>query len=325
MKRKATVHLNILIFLAFFSGLLTGCSGVRSAKSYVPEDKTYTSEVVPLEREGIKLHLEYMKMKGSETEKNILLIHGVTYSSHEFDINYRDYSLVRKLAREGYCVWRLDIAGFGMSEKIDDGFRPDSDYAAEDIAAAVDKIVSETGQEKIDLLGWSWGTVTAGRYAARHPGHLNKLVLYAPILSGIGAYEVEEPFHHNTWDHAAEDFQRTDDGSFDYSVTDPDIIEMWCSSCWHYDGEYSPNGGRRDVCVPETVKMIDLSKITVPTLILCGSEDPYLNYDLVNTALNDLPEGSALEMIEGGSHVVLVEKPFYHDFQDRLIRFLEKP
>jgi len=325
MKRKATVYLNILIFLAVFSGLLTGCTGVKSAKPYVPEDKTYTSEVVPLEREGIKLHLEYMKMKGSETEKNILLIHGVTYSSHEFDINYRDYSLVRKLAREGYCVWRLDIAGFGMSEETDDGFRPDSDYAAEDIAAAVDKIVSETGQEKIDLLGWSWGTVTAGRYAARHPGHLNKLVLYAPILSGIGAYEVKEPFHHNTWDHAAEDFQRTDDGSFDYSVTDPDIIEMWCSSCWHYDGEYSPNGGRRDVCVPETEKLIDLTKITVPTLILCGSEDPYLNYDLVNTSLNDLPEGSALEVIEGGSHVVLVEKPFYHDFQDRLIRFLEKP
>ena len=284
----------------------------------------YISEVVPLEREGIALHLEYMNMNGMETEKNILLIHGVTYSSHEFDINYQDYSLARRLAQEGYCVWRLDIAGFGMSEEVDDGFCPDSDYAAEDIAAAVDRIVSETEQEKIDILGWSWGTVTVSRYAAAHPEHLHKIILYAPILCGIGAYEIQEPFHHNTWDHAAEDFQRTEDGSFDYSLADPVLIEVWCSSCWHFDGESSPNGGRRDVCVPAEEKLIDLKQISVPTLIICGSEDSYLNYDLVNTALEDLPEGSELEMIKGGSHVVMAEKPYYHDFQDRLIRFLEK-
>jgi pimeloyl-ACP methyl ester carboxylesterase len=207
---------------------------------------------------------------------------------------------------------------------VEDGFLPDSDYAAEDIAAAVDLIVSETGQEKIDVLGWSWGTVTTSRYAAAHPEHLNCLVLYAPILCGIGAQEVKEPFHHNTWEHAADDFQRTEEGAFDYSVTDPLIIEMWCSSCWHYDRESSPNGGRRDLCVSETEKMIDLSRITVPTLVICGSKDPYLNYALVNSALTELPEGSQLEVIEGGSHVILAEKPYYHDFQDRLVRFLKK-
>ena len=46
------------------------------------------------------------------------MIHGVTYSSHEFDINYKDYSLVRFLTGEGYAVWRLDIAGFGQSEEL---------------------------------------------------------------------------------------------------------------------------------------------------------------------------------------------------------------
>ena len=325
MNRKKIEYFIILIIAALFYVFPAGCTGYKEEKAKGPAaDKTYVSEVVPLEREGISLHLEYTKLKEMKTEKSILLIHGVTYSSHEFDINYRDYSLVRKLAREGYCVWRLDIAGFGMSEDTDDGFRPDSDYAAEDIAAAVDQIVSETGQDKIDVLGWSWGTVTVSRYAAAHPDHLNKLVLYAPILSGIGEYEVKEPFHHNTWDHAAEDFQCTDDGSFDYSVTDPVLIEIWCSNCWHYDGEFSPNGGRRDVCVSKKEKLIDLTRIKAPTLIICGSKDPYLNYDLVNHSLKDLPKGSSLEVIEGGSHVVMAEKPYYRDFQDRLIRFLEK-
>ena len=314
-----------LICIAILLCFPTGCAHQKAAETGDVETATsYVSEVFPLERNGIALYLDCTRTEGAQFEKNILLIHGVTYSSHEFDIDYQDYSLVRKLAREGYAVWKLDIAGFGRSEEVEDGFMPDSDYAAEDIAAAVNLIVQETGQERIDVLGWSWGTVTAARFAAAHPEHLNKLVLYAPILCGIGNYEVEEPFHHNTWEHAADDFQRTSDGGFDYDIADPVIIEMFCSSCWRYDGEFSPNGGRRDVCVSEEEKLIDLTKITVPTLIICGSADPYLNYDLVNAAPALLPAGSSLEMIEGGAHAVMLEKPYYHDFQDRLIRFLKR-
>jgi len=42
----------------------------------------------------------------------------------------------------------------------------------------------------------------------------------------------------------------------------------------------------------------------------------------INRCLNDLPDGSALEIIPGGSHVAYVEKLCYHDFQARLLRFL---
>jgi len=317
LNRKIIKRALVFICIAALLCITTGCTNHKEAET------SYVSEVLPLERNGIALYLDYTKTEGTQFDKNILLVHGVTYSSHEFDIDYRDYSLVRRLAGEGYTVWKLDIAGYGRSGEVGDGFMPDSDYAAEDIAAAVNLIVQETGQDEIDVLGWSWGTVTASRFAAAHPEHLSKLILYAPILSGVGDYEVEEPFHHNTWEHAADDFQLTDEGGFDYDITDPVIIEMFCSSCWHYDGESSPNGGRRDICVPNTDKLIDLSKITVPTLIICGSEDPYLNYDLVNAALGLLPAGSSLEMIEGGSHVVMLEEPYYHDFQDRLIRFLK--
>ena len=137
---------------------------------------------------------------------------------------------------------------------------PDTAYAAEDIRAAMERIASETGQERIDLLGWSWGTMTTGLYAGEYPEHLGKLVLYAPVLSGLGeaagAAEVAddatageaagtagdiEPFRLTDWAGAAEDFQIREDGSFDLDVTDPVLIEMWCSSCWHYDGDSSPN------------------------------------------------------------------------------------
>ena len=265
-----------------------------------------------------------MTVKDSSPKRNILLTHGVTYSSHEFDVNYKDYSLVRRLAREGYAVWRLDIAGFGQSGIVSDGFLPDSDYAAEDIHAAVQKIVEESGQDKIDLLGWSWGTVTASRFVIKYPENIGKFVMYAPILSGLGEFDVTDDFHHNTWEHAADDFQRDADGSFDLTITEPEMIEMYCSSCWHYDGEYSPNGGRKDICVAKSEKLIDLTRISVPTLVICGSNDPYLNFDLVNSSLDSLPEGSTLEVIEGGAHVIMYEKPYYQEFQKKLIAFLNQ-
>ena len=44
----------------------------------------------------------------------------------------------------------------------------------------------------------------------------------------------------------------------------------------------------------------------------------------VNTSLDKLPEGSQLEMIEGGAHALMYEKPYYHTFQEKLIGFLLK-
>lgn len=309
--------------LALLLVLFIAVTAVLQQTNASAEETEYIQTVCPLERNGTALYLSQTVLSGTQPQKQILLVHGVTYSSHEFDIDYQDYSLVRYLARSGYGVWQLDISGFGRSGAVEDGFTADSDYAAEDIHAAAEKIIRETGQETIDVLGWSWGTVTVSRFAALHPEMIDRLVLYAPILCGIGEYEVTEPFHHNTWEHAADDFQRGPDGSFDASVTDPVILELFCSGCWHYDGESSPNGGRRDICVDPSNLLIDLTKISTPTLVICGDRDPYLDYNLVNRCLEDLPDGSALEIIPGGSHVIFLEKPFYHDFQERLLRYLQ--
>ena len=44
--------------------------------------------------------------------------------------------------------------------------------------------------------------------------------------------------------------------------------------------------------------------------------------DLLGSALGSLPEGSELRMIEGGSHIMMYEKPCYHEFQNRIVEFL---
>ena len=71
------------------------------------ENNSLRRRSYPLSRGGIALRLDCVS-RGERTEKQILLTHGVTYSSHEFDVDYEDYSLVRCLAGAGYGVWRLD-------------------------------------------------------------------------------------------------------------------------------------------------------------------------------------------------------------------------
>ena len=68
--------------------------------------------------------------------------------------------------------------------------------------------------------------------------------------------------------------------------------------------------------------MIDLTKITVPTLVICGDKDPYLNMDLVKTSTDLLPDGSGLKVMPGGSHIVLYEKDCYKEFQNSVVDFL---
>ena len=308
-----------LILVVLLLLLTVGCTN----KSNI-ETVTNDYAEIPLERNEIALHLDRMCLAERMHEKNILFVHGLTYSSHEFDIDYDDYSLVRYFVRKGYTVWRVDIAGYGNSGEVKDGFMPNSDYAALDVLKAVEKIRETTGKKKIDILGWSWGTVISSRFAYSHPEYINKLVLYAPIFTGLGYSKITEPFHQNDWEHAADDFQKKPNGTFDFDITEKEIIEMYCSSCWHYDGTQSPNGGRKDLCIDESKILIKPEKIKVPTFVICGDSDPYMNMSAVNGCIDNLPHGSALEIIKGASHVMMYEKPYYHIFREKVISFLEK-
>ena len=280
-------------------------------------------ETVPLERAGIQLHLESLRVQDVAAKEPVLLVHGVTYSSHEFDVNYGDYSFARFLARHGYEVWLLDIAGFGQSGPVADGFLPDSDYAAEDIASAVQLILSKHHMKSMDVVGWSWGTVTSGRFAAKYPDMVRRLVLYAPIVAGLGEQEVREPFHKNTWLHAAGDFQMTPAQEIDNAIVEPAVADTFLSNCWRYDQDSSPNGGRRDLLVSKQARLIPTTAIQAPVLIIAGTEDPYTSPELCREAYRTLPnKASRIELIDGAAHAMMMEKPYYRQFRENVLDFL---
>ena len=308
--------LSVILVLVIAS--VSSCSEVKLSERPRAE---ITREVFPLEREGVKLHLECLK-SGRDGEP-LLLVHGIVFSSHEFDVDYKDYSLARFFARRGFHVWLLDIAGYGQSQEVEDGFTPDTDYAAEDILAAANLILEHEGRKSLDVLGWSWGAVTAGRFAAENPELVRRLVLYSPIAAGLGESDVDEDFHHNTWGTAVSDFQRNADKSINYDITEPEVVSTYAANCWHYDRDSSPNGGRRDLLVAPTEKLIAAEDISVPVLVIAGSKDKYVSPEACREVFRALTnKASRLEIVDGAGHAMMMEKPYYRAFRQKVLEFL---
>jgi pimeloyl-ACP methyl ester carboxylesterase len=125
----------------------------------------------------------------------LLLLHGATFGARLFDLPRAGYSLMTALASEGRSVYALDIRGFGTSLGGAAMEEPPSrnppvagvDEAIEDIAAAVDVIVRRQPAPGLDLVGFSWGAIAAGRYAGDNPEKIARLALYAPLYAQINA------------------------------------------------------------------------------------------------------------------------------------------
>ena len=181
----------------------------------------YECEQVELKRkdDGTDLYLTKFWCPASWQDKNILMVHGLTYTQHVFDIKYKDYSVCEYFAKNGYTVWRLDLSGYGKSGKYEDGWKVTTQHAAEDEIYALEKICELQGVEKLDLLGWSWGTMTTSKVASQRPDLLKKVVWLGPCFGGA--------------------FEAT-------LVTE--LHGMWVDHTYAQDGGHGrPNGGAKEI------------------------------------------------------------------------------
>ena len=49
-----------------------------------------------------------------------------------------------------------------------------------------------------------------------------------------------------------------------------------------------------------------------------------MDLERLSRARADLPAGSELHLIEGGSHILMYEKEHYREFQDTIVSFLKQ-
>jgi pimeloyl-ACP methyl ester carboxylesterase len=181
-----------LVAVALVSAsFLAGCAAAPSAPD-VPA-LAVDDFRVPSKVAGIELFVRNKRPQGIESfppSRIVLFVHGVTFPSEStFDLSLDGLSWMDFIARAGYDVYLVDVRGYGGSTRPPAMSEPPDRNppvaalveAVDDVGAAVDFIRRRRNVERINLIGFSWGTVIMGRYAAGHGDKVDRLVLYAPV------------------------------------------------------------------------------------------------------------------------------------------------
>ncbi|MBA4096339.1 MAG: alpha/beta hydrolase [Rhodospirillum sp.] len=120
----------------------------------------------------------------------LLYVHGATQPSEAtFDLQLEGLSWMDYIASRGWDVYLMDARGYGGSTRSPELLQSDAieapivstDIKVRDAEAVIGFILKRRGEPRISLLGWSWGTIVVGAYAATHTDKVGSLVLHAPV------------------------------------------------------------------------------------------------------------------------------------------------
>ena len=175
-------------------GLLAGLALVAAGTVQAEAKKKIVMEefMVQSDTPGIKLYVRNKHPQGMKkfpAEKILLYVHGATYPSETaFDLQLNGLSWMDYIAKHGYDVYLVDLRGYGRSTRPPEMDKPAAEneplvrtpVAVKDVGSAVDFILKRRNVQKLNLLGWSWGTTIMGWYTVQNNDKVNRLVLYAP-------------------------------------------------------------------------------------------------------------------------------------------------
>lgn len=165
-----------------------------------PQGVAFEEFMVPGGDPGIELYLRNKRPEaapagGASAARTVICVHGATYpASTGFDLPLGGISWLDYMASAGFDAWTVDLRNYGRSTREAAMSRPPegaaplttAEQAVADLAAAARFVRERRGVPRTVVIGWSWGTATAGRFAAANPSLVERLVLYAPVWAGDG-------------------------------------------------------------------------------------------------------------------------------------------
>ncbi len=247
-------------------------------------------------------------------------------------------SFCRGLADQGFYVIRYDNRDVGLSSKIDDAGAPDimaavtaqmtgqpvtSPYSLDDMADDAAGLLDALGIDKAHVVGASMGGMIAQLVAIRHPQKMRSMV---SIMSATGNPDVPAAKPEAMAALLTPPADTTRDaliaqgvnmwkviGSPKYPGTDEELRAVAAKSV---DRMVCPEGFGRQVLaiLAAPARNEALAKVTVPTMVLHGADDPLVPVEGGRDTANAVP-GARLEIVEGMAH----------DFTEALVPiYLEK-
>ena len=208
----------------------------------------------------------------------VVLLHGIIAN---YELNWRAPGIAPALVDAGFRVIGPDARGHGSSEKPHDSAAYSDDAMARDVVALFDHL----GLRDANLAGYSMGAGVAMRFAARDD-RIHRLV-----LGGFGG----------SFGERGRDNERFASAFDDDATNVPEELVPFRN--FALGSGMDMDALRALVRSDQFSGGFDASKISVPTLVVCGDEDPMQPHELAAA----LPDGRAT--IVAGNHFMAVLDP----------------
>jgi pimeloyl-ACP methyl ester carboxylesterase len=306
---------------------------------------------VPASDSSIQLFVRNKRPKAMTrfaADKTVLFVHGATYPAETtFDLELDGLSWMGYIAQHGYDVYLVDIRGYGRSTRPTEMAQSPMDNppivhtkeAVADLAIVVDQILVRRAVPRLNVIGWSWGTVIAAAYATQNNDKVESLVLYAPIwlqqtplqTRSLGAYRtVSIDAARQRWLMGVAAEKQKD-------LIPPGWLETW----WNANLEADPIGAQQTPSVvraPNGVlednqrywgadtRYYDPSQIRVPVLLVRADwdvETPSYMSEALLARLTSVPLKRYVVVGEG-THFVMLERNRMQLFREVQL-FLDEP
>jgi pimeloyl-ACP methyl ester carboxylesterase len=288
--------------------------GGKTQGATSPEKGKIWSKDYWAQKGDVKLYMFRKRVGAPQPGKSSLpvlfFVHGSSNSARSsFDLTvpgHGEYSMMDKFAGYGFDVWTMDFEGYGRSTQT----AGNSDIASgvEDLKAAVEVLVRETGQERFHFFGESSGALRAGAFAMARPERINRLGLAAFTYTGQGsptlADRAKQVEFYRTHNRRPRDrnmirsiFTRDKPGT-----TDPAVAEALADAEMPF-GDTVPTGTYLDMVA--NLPVVDPLKVRAPVLIVRGEYDGIATQEDLLSFYQKLPHGDRqFVVLPGAAHAL---------------------
>jgi len=226
----------------------------------------------------------------------MVLVHGYPLNSGLFRDNVGPLS-------EQFQVITVDLRGYGRSET------PDSEGSIGTYASDVLAVMDEAGVEQAIIGGMSMGGPIVFEMYRQAPERFRGMILNDTIAAG--AVPAEAGLWQGVGQQAEElgvaslvDFLMPDMLSADTRMNNPELVTYLGGLMEEASQEAAIAGASALETRPDSAAT--LTEITVPTLILTGTEDSLYPYEIAQS-LNEGILNSELVLLPGAAHAAIIE------------------
>jgi pimeloyl-ACP methyl ester carboxylesterase len=242
---------------------------------------------------------------GEASRPVLFFVHGSSVTSRGFDLNvpgHGEYSIMNEFARHGFDCWTMDHENYGKSGRTSGN--ADIASGVEDLKAAAEVLVRETGRQKYHFLGESSGALRAGAYAMAQPDRADRLVLAAFTYKGEGsptlAKRAEQLEYYRTHN------MRKRDRDMIRSIATRDkpgtseaaAVEALADAEMPF-GDQIPTGTYLDMT--SNLPVVHPEKVLSPVLLVRGEYDGIATVPDIEEFFNKLPNGDRQFIILPGT------------------------